>query len=752
MQKKVLSFAVIEVGIIILLLSLFADMIGIGYPGFGYNQIIGTVIGVIIGSIGFVLYQKCRSKLVWISTTGQCKTREPKASVLMDSASKPILGWHWGLGVPFCMASLFGLANIVQSLHQGQLSVPITFDDIIYFLDGLKRLQSIYDFGVRQFLVDYFHNPPHSPLATIEPLVAFALLGSHEWAPAVVNIFYVASVLILVRIAMKGHSLVVYLGVAVPLLSWPLMGHLIVVSHPDIVCGLLIAFGIVQITSRPWLSSGTRNLLLISACFGLALLAKPTISPITVGLYLAGLSAATLIDLPTLEPPPSIRAALAFNARSMLIVAVMALPHYLLAWRHVYEYIYVSTFGREKDIWALKMNAVEHLSYYLTGIGGRFMMGDWLFLTLASVLISLWLSRAYGRHVEALRVVGVMTLAAFACLAVSIPEHKSPYVGALVPSLVMVGFAKTMIFNLDTLSRAKHRGWLGAYIFIAICAALLLHSWPWKYRSGAPEVEPQSTSLKREALLSDLTHLIAERHPAGGKVFFVGLTPYLNAPILNFALLQHRVRGIEGFDLHLSSDMSAQVAALESSDVAITFTNGNDEVATWLPSAQVIPAVNAIVAQNPAFTRLAVFASPSGQGNVELYVKPMAFEHIRADDGLGPLEGPYPQWKLPRVRWGLGPSMSFTVNMPADRNGVLRLTAQSPWPGQTMSIIVARREVKRCGFTKVDAVETFDVPLAALAADSKVTVQFLRWQEPTSSDPRKLAVLFHDIAIVHPPK
>jgi len=59
MQKKVLSFVIIGVGIIILLVSLFADVIGIGSsPGFGTKQAIGAVIGAIIGIIGFILYRK----------------------------------------------------------------------------------------------------------------------------------------------------------------------------------------------------------------------------------------------------------------------------------------------------------------------------------------------------------------------------------------------------------------------------------------------------------------------------------------------------------------------------------------------------------------------------------------------------------------------------------------------------------------------------------------------------------------------
>ena len=59
MGKKGLSLILIVIGIIILLVSLLADMIGIGgYPGMGYKQIIGAIVGGVISIIGFILYRK----------------------------------------------------------------------------------------------------------------------------------------------------------------------------------------------------------------------------------------------------------------------------------------------------------------------------------------------------------------------------------------------------------------------------------------------------------------------------------------------------------------------------------------------------------------------------------------------------------------------------------------------------------------------------------------------------------------------
>jgi hypothetical protein len=58
-QKKGLGSLLIGVGIVFLLVSVFADPLGIGgYPGFGTRQVIGTILGIVLGVIGIFLYRK----------------------------------------------------------------------------------------------------------------------------------------------------------------------------------------------------------------------------------------------------------------------------------------------------------------------------------------------------------------------------------------------------------------------------------------------------------------------------------------------------------------------------------------------------------------------------------------------------------------------------------------------------------------------------------------------------------------------
>jgi len=57
--NKAVGIISLVVGVVILALSLAADIIGLGgAPGFGYKQILGTLVGAIVTIAGLVLTSK----------------------------------------------------------------------------------------------------------------------------------------------------------------------------------------------------------------------------------------------------------------------------------------------------------------------------------------------------------------------------------------------------------------------------------------------------------------------------------------------------------------------------------------------------------------------------------------------------------------------------------------------------------------------------------------------------------------------
>lgn len=56
---KTAGIVLLVIGIVVLLLSLLADVIGIGgSPVFGYRQIVGVIVGAIVAVVGLVLTLK----------------------------------------------------------------------------------------------------------------------------------------------------------------------------------------------------------------------------------------------------------------------------------------------------------------------------------------------------------------------------------------------------------------------------------------------------------------------------------------------------------------------------------------------------------------------------------------------------------------------------------------------------------------------------------------------------------------------
>ncbi len=56
MSKKIVGYVLLVVGIILVVISIGADVLGIGsVAGFGWKQILGTIVGVIAAIIGIWL-------------------------------------------------------------------------------------------------------------------------------------------------------------------------------------------------------------------------------------------------------------------------------------------------------------------------------------------------------------------------------------------------------------------------------------------------------------------------------------------------------------------------------------------------------------------------------------------------------------------------------------------------------------------------------------------------------------------------
>ncbi len=74
--------------------------------------------------------------------------------------------------------ALFFTAFVVQhSIERGRLQYEVDYEDVITFLDGLKRYRLLVDEGQGRlrFLYQYAVDPPHAPLHSLQAMLAFAV-------------------------------------------------------------------------------------------------------------------------------------------------------------------------------------------------------------------------------------------------------------------------------------------------------------------------------------------------------------------------------------------------------------------------------------------------------------------------------------------------------------------------------------------------------------------------------------------------
>jgi hypothetical protein len=54
MSKKAVGTVLLLLGVLLVIISVLADSIGIGVPGFGWKQFVGLVVGVVLAATGIV--------------------------------------------------------------------------------------------------------------------------------------------------------------------------------------------------------------------------------------------------------------------------------------------------------------------------------------------------------------------------------------------------------------------------------------------------------------------------------------------------------------------------------------------------------------------------------------------------------------------------------------------------------------------------------------------------------------------------
>ena len=578
------------------------------------------------------------------------------------------------------LAALVAAFHIRHSLDGGALALPPTYDDVGYFIDAAARLDTLRRGGLEAFFAEYAARPPHSPLASLLALIGFSFFGVKPWAACAATAIPLALLVRAFFAIARDVPLWMTALAALALLGSPLVGIVIIEFRPDAIGGLVTACGLLFIVLRRWARGATATTLAAGGFLALALWAKPSVFALTIVLFGAAMAAASVPDI---WRRASRRNVLRAWALTIGTAAVLAAPHYVFAFDATVGYFVENMFGQHSDIWNMKAPPLEHMLYYLVGIGGRFTLGAWLYLALlaAAICVAVILRRrdraAFGQFLRGFAVILICYV------AISATAHKSPFIGISLTALTMVGVAIGVAFALRHLARSGRTMAASAVAIALLAFSLAEFRTPWAGH-GAPPVSAAEAAAKRRMLVETADTLQA-MVPEGATILNTAIGAYLNPSTLMFESLQRHGARVRPIDLHRHGDAGDYRAALPRADLAIAFAP-DAEVIPWLPSAGLRKQFLDDLRSDPDWLPVQTIEDRQGVGPVYVFRRVPVLGETFEVKGFGPIEGPYPQWSLPKVRWGRGPQSAIVAAGPANAKARLVIEVRAPMEGQAMTL------------------------------------------------------------------
>ncbi|MEI6490963.1 MAG: glycosyltransferase family 39 protein, partial [Verrucomicrobiota bacterium] len=388
------------------------------------------------------------------------------------------------------------------SFSRGRLQYEMDYEDIITHIDGLKRWRDLSEGGVWKFFTGYAANPPHCPLHSFTAAVGFMIFGVHDWAPYVLNGVFLFGFLLLAQRLTKGLGLVASCVAVLGAALVPLSFQTIHQFRPDFPCALATLWGMLVYPMRLGRDFEKRAGI-AGLFFGLALLAKPPFFPFTLAMgalpWLISVAASYRAASGWTGAWCAIRRSWPFFAAT----AIVAGPHYFVAWKKILEYIQLNQFGENAHVWKMTGGLDFQIVYHVFGYSGIFMLGNAVWILIALVLAGFALSFVLRRRASdnCLRFIYLFAVTLWAWIFIAWNPHMNPFFGLTFQyALVLCGmFVLAWVTNLILLS--GRRGMLvfpAALVAALACMAVPFREHDQKFTNADPELHNFARDLPRE--------------------------------------------------------------------------------------------------------------------------------------------------------------------------------------------------------------------------------------------------------------
>jgi hypothetical protein len=685
------------------------------------------------------------------------------SATYFESIANVFSGTHRGLRIRFLLAVIITLiftAGILQwSFHYGRLAYDITYDDVGYFLDAYSRIKILYEQGLGAMITGLFHNPPHGPYSTLLAMTGFAFMGPRDWVPYAMNCITIFLFLGFLTYILRNIPFLISAMLVVMFLFVPLSFFVVHEFRPDYAVAVLTClFAFLAFESIASLENyDSFKLRCAGAVFGLALLSKPSFFAHTLAL---GLGVSILITLHQLIinyrqwRQGAGRKILSLLRNFYLPGIILAAPYYAINWRHIWDYFWLFTRGQSAEIWSLKESYWEVLKAFTVNRQSSAMISSYLFLLSAIVIFSMVFLFYKKKWRDLCFLVGLVAVAIASLGIVIYGRHNNPYFSLTYQIMLCCATC----YCISSLYRNK------TLWFVFIVSTFIVFSGWHMISKPLPKMVSNETQLAHKGgsanlrIINVIKNYLKEfyANTIPGNIF-VSFAGEVNAYSMQWLALQESMP-LQFSDLHTLNDLGAYKGAISESDFVVVADEDAAGIYRLQPSYTVQKPVLDFLRTQPDLEEIMTLKTSNDVANG--YIRLFA-NHSRLQkgeftvilphpvSGFLPPEGPYPQWKLPMVRWGLYPESEIFLPDKLSGNVTINLSARGQ-KGIAMGVTL-----NKIGFFHhvfiTDSFEDITIPVTVTPGKKVIGLTYDK-VITDGKDKYDRTILFQNIRIMSSPK
>jgi|GEM_PF-1705831 len=640
----------------------------------------------------------------------------------------------------------------------GRLSVSITYDDVNYFNDALWRLNRLYTEGVAGFFRSFSERPMHSPLSTCAAMSGFIIFGIKDWAPYAVNAFFVYISLFIVDRIVRNGSVWTRCAATLFTLSVPFIGMSVHEFRPDLPAGLLTAAAVFfllvpDLTKK----TGWKKHAFCGLLFGLALLSKPSIFPLTLFHMGTALLFAAFKEVFIAKTIRWYDVLLKKWSVCLFTALIIFFPHIFLSHEHYKSYIFDNTFGADSFIWKYRGDFFQHLLYYLTGIGGEILIGRHLVL-FAIVLVTGWIGCLSNKEKrgDCFSAGFLFVLLIISYLAIASIEMKSFFFAGTFCYLLLFSFffCVRCILSVD---RRPRMFFEKLFLMGLVFSACFLFKFPMphsipetlvgKFTSWNSEYTRKLNQIENE-IYRDIMNTGVNKT---SRIFFT-YSGVMDAVSMRYRFLKDGYFYVKVWNGKNEIDLNQFTKAFEEADFVVAGESQGAYNYPWHPSATLGNLTLELIRKREDFLLIDEYVGLN-EKSYFLFRKLEGFWGWKKTENLFRLEGPYPKQKLGKVRWGLGPSTKIYFEKKRSGTTSFFMEARRGLAGQKIRILLDGREIGRKVFETAGQFERMQLNFPLSSGSHLIELEYGKWSDPSKSnkDKRPLAVLFKSLAVCELP-